>query len=80
MKCEYQRLGDRGFGFFLRRNDYGLLAARFFIEDRGVRKSLLAGRCAPKLENPIMERIMESESSSDIFASSMIAVSASYGF
>jgi hypothetical protein len=71
--------GDRGFNF-LRRSDYGLLAARFFIEDRGVRKSLLAGRCAPKLENPIMERIIESESSSDIFVSNMIEVSAGYGF
>ena len=60
---------------FLRRSDYGLLAARFFMEDRGVRKSLLAGRCTPKLENPIMERIIESESSSDIFVSSMVVVS-----
>jgi hypothetical protein len=37
------------------------------IEEREVRECLLAGRCVPKLEKPIIERIMESESESDIF-------------
>jgi hypothetical protein len=42
-------------------------AARILIEEREVRECLLAGRCVPKLEKPIIERIMESESESDIF-------------
>lgn len=62
---------------FLRMNDYPL-TARFFIEDRDVRESLPVGRCVPKLENPIMERIMESESSSDIFGGGMSGVSVGY--
>jgi hypothetical protein len=44
-------------------------AARILIEERKARECSPAGRCVPKLEKPIMERIMESESesSSDIF-------------
>ena len=44
----------------------------------GMRESLPVGRCVPKLENPIMERIMESESSSDIFGGGMSGLSISY--
>jgi hypothetical protein len=48
------------------------------LKDRDVRESLPVGRCVPKLENPIMERIMESESSSDIFGGGMSGVSVGY--
>jgi hypothetical protein len=44
-------------------------AARILIEEKEVRECLPAGRCVPKLEKPIIECIMESESSSDIFGS-----------
>jgi hypothetical protein len=44
----------------------------------GMRESLPVERCVPKLENPIMERIMESESSSDIFSGGMSGVSVGY--
>lgn len=48
-------------------NRNGPPAARILIEEREVGECSPAGRCVPKLENPIMERIMESSSSSDIF-------------
>ena len=41
--------------------------AHILNQERWVREFLPAGRCVPKVEKPIMERITESESESDIF-------------
>ena len=68
-KCEKRRPTDRVTVRMklLRMNSDRPPATCTLIEERDVRECLPTGRCVPKLEKPIMERIMESESSSDIF-------------